>query len=330
MDNSPRRSGLAKLVILFTLIGVFAWLFVARQDVMDWIKLRSYTPTAQVATINKTIGLTPLGQKLFYVNHPEINTSRATFAQRCPIDVEKTIVLGCYLSGDNGIFLFEPADERLDGVTETTAAHEMLHAAYERLSDSERARVDKLLTNYYTTKLSDERIKKTIASYQEADAPIENEMHSIFGTEVADLPPELETYYRQFFIDRTLVLTQLARYQDEFTKREAQVAAYDVQLARLRPQVEQLESSITANLNRLENLQSQMSSAESSGNSSAYNALVPTYNALVDTYNNQLDRLKVLTKSYNQIVEARNNLAVEEAELVKALAGDEQSAVDAL
>ena len=331
MDTSHRRpSSVFKLVTLLVLSAVFIWLFVARQDVMDWVKLRSYTPSSQIASINGTIGLTEYGQKLFYVNHPEVDTDRAVFAQRCPVDVEKTIVLGCYLSGDNGIYLFDPADERLDGVTEATAAHEMLHAAYDRLPNKERQRIDGLLNDFYKTQLQDERIKKTIASYKKANAPLSNEMHSIFGTEVQNLSPELEAYYTQYFSDRKLVLAQLARYQEEFSKREAQVAAYDAQLAVQKPQIEQFEVSIKANLSRLDSVQDQLTSYQAADNTQAYNALVPRYNDLVNTYNSQLDSLKALTKSYNEIVDLRNSLALEEATLLKSLSGDEQSEVDSL
>lgn len=331
MDTSTHRtSTVLKLATLLALLGAFVWLVFARQDVMDWVKLRNYTPSEQVASINTSIGLTPYGQKLFYVNHPEVDTDRTVFAQQCPIDVEKTIVLGCYLGGDNGIFLFDPSDERLNGVTEATAAHEMLHAAYSRIPSKERQHIDGLLNDFYETKLQDERIKKSIASYEKANAELNNEMHSIFGTEVQNLTPELENYYKQYFSDRKLVLAQLARYQEEFSKREAQVEAYDAQLAVMRPQIEQLEAYIKTNYSRLNSVQNQLSGYQAADNTEAYNALVPRYNDLVNAYNSQLDRLKNVTKTYNQTVELRNNIAVEESNLQKALSGDKQSEVDSL
>jgi hypothetical protein len=139
MDQTPRSRSIGKLLVLIGLVFLFAWLYIARQDIFDWARLRSYTPSAQIASVNSSIGLTPLGQKLLYVNQPEVYTNRADFASKCPIDMEKTIILGCYITGDRGIFLFEPSDSRLAGVVETTAAHELLHAAYERLPSDEKA-----------------------------------------------------------------------------------------------------------------------------------------------------------------------------------------------
>ena len=330
MDHSPRRYSIGRLLVLLGLVVLFVWVYASRQDIADWAKLRNYTPSAQIVSVNDSIGLTPLGQKLLYVNRPEVYTSRTDFAGQCPVDMEKTIVLGCYITGDRGIFLFEPSDSRLAGVVETTAAHELLHAAYERLPSDEKSRIDALLTTYYETGLTDERIKKTIASYKQADAEIPNEMHSIFGTEVAELPAELETYYGRYFSDRKLVLQQLARYQDEFTRREVQVAAYDAQLKAQKGQIESLENSVKANLARLNSIQAQLTAYAAQDDYGPYNALIPTYNNLVETYNDQLDRLNASIVTYNQTVELRNDLAVEEGELLKALSGSEESEFNSL
>lgn len=330
MDQPQRRNSIFKPLLLVGVIALSLWIYVSRQAIVDWARLRSYTPSTQIVSVNNTIGLTPLGQKLLYVNRPEVYSKRLDFSGQCPIDMEKTIVLGCYISGDRGIFLFEPSDERLAGVVETTAAHEMLHAAYERLEGNEKVTINALLKNYFKNSLKDERIKKTIASYEAAGAPLENEMHSIFGTEVDELPLELEAYYSRYFSDRKLVLKQLARYQEEFTRREAQVAAYDAQLKTQKSQIESLETSLKANLTRLNSIQDQLTALERSNSYEAYNGLVPTYNNLVETYNKQLELLKSRIESYNNTVELRNNLAIEESELLKSLSGSQESEIDSL
>jgi chromosome segregation ATPase len=155
-------------------------------------------------------------------------------------------------------------------------------------------------------------------------------MHSIFATEVAELPAELEAYYQRYFFDRKLVLQQLGRYQDEFTRREAQVATYDAQLKTQKSQIESLERSLKANLARLNSIQAQLTAYETSNDYGPYNALVPTYNALVETYNRQLDTLNASITAYNQTAEQRNSLAVEEGELLKALSGSEETEINSL
>ena len=55
------------------------------------------------------------------------------------------------------------------------------------------------------------------------------------------------------------------------------------------------------------------------GNTNEYNSAVDSYNAKVKKYNISIDKVKKLTNSYNQIVTARNLIAVEQQELVGAI-----------
>src|SRR6185295_11567695 len=102
--------------------------------------------------------MTPDTRRLFYVYHPVLEDKQA-FNSHCT-DSEKTIVLGCYISR-TGIYLYDVTDSRLNGVEQVTAAHETLHAAYERLSSSERKRVDGLTAQAFA-QVTDQRIKDTI------------------------------------------------------------------------------------------------------------------------------------------------------------------------
>ena len=47
-----------------------------------------------------------------------------------------------------------------------------------------------------------------------------NELHSILGTEFANLGDELEEYYRRYFTDRSEVVKLHAQYQEKFESRE--------------------------------------------------------------------------------------------------------------
>lgn len=293
-----------------------------QQSLIDWYKLRGYTPPVRVSQMAATDGMTAYGQRLFYVNKPEFVSTRKAFATKCPVDMEKTIVLGCYLPSDRGIYLYDVTDARLHGVVETTAAHEMLHAGYDRLSRRERQHIESLLLTFARTKLQDKRIKDTLAAYQRAHADMGNEMHSIFATEVATLTPELETYYQRYFTDRRKVIAEMTRYQNEFTTRETKVAEYDVQLKQLKTEVEASNTSLEAQLSQLDGMQNQMNAYESAGNYRSYNAMVSSYNYAVDRYNADLENARGLVDRYNQMVEARNALATEEQSLVKSLSGD--------
>ncbi len=308
---------LAILAIIWILLGLLV--FTRRQEVIDWLKLRGYTPTASIVAITNADDFTDLGDHLFYVNKPEI-ISGADFSSNCPAGSEKTVVLGCYVGGDNGIFLYKVTDVRLNGVIEATAAHEMLHAGYDRLSEAEKTRVNALLQDYYDNDLKDARIRKVIESYRESEpTEILNEMHSVFGTELPNLPTELETYYSKYFDDRSAVVNTVARYENEFTKRTNQIDAYDTELQSMKQQIDTNTALLEAQRSQLNAQSRDLNASRNSIPASEYNVKVAAYNQAVDSYNTLLAQTKSLIERHNQIVEKRNAVAIEQQELVQAL-----------
>lgn len=306
-------------VALVLLIGALGFTMFHRQAVVDWLRLRGYEAPAVVSQLATDTTMTDQARHLLYVNRPDI-TNGSEFTKKCPVGTEKTIVLGCYIGNDKGIYVYDVEDARLHGVEQVTTAHEMLHAAYRRLSTGEQTKVDNMLTDYYKHDLTDQRIKDIIESYKKSEPnDVVNEMHSIFGTEVADLPAELETYYKQYFADRSKVAGYATRYQSEFTTRRAQVAAYDTQLKEMKSQIEANQASLMQQKAALDAQARKMESYKANGQTAAYNSEVPSYNRSVDTYNALRDTTKSLIDQYNTIVDARNALALEEQELTREL-----------
>lgn len=319
--HHKRHSGVTGVLLgLLISLSFGVLLLLNLQAIIDWWHLRDYTPPTQISAIADKTTMTDYARRLFYVNHPSL-LDADTFSRHCSA-TEKTIILGCYNGGDRGIFLYNVTDERLSGVVETTAAHEMLHAGYARLSSTERGRIDQLLENYYKNDLKDERVKSTIDAYRTSEpTELNNEMHSIFGTEVGTLPPELETYYRQYFTDRAAVVAMTDHYQSEFTTRRDQANAYDAELATLKPIIEANQTEIKRQYTALTTQSARMETLKSSGRTSDYNALVDSYNASVGSYNALLARTQTQINQYNAIVEKRNALALETRDLTQALSG---------
>lgn len=311
---------LGGLIVLIALI-VFGSVAVAeRQNISDWYALRGYHPTSAVVQLANETTMNTYARKVFYVNHPEIEGKRV-FNQQCPDDGgEKTVVLGCYHPGQNGIFILKVNDTRLSGVEEVTAAHETLHAIYERLSTRERNYVNGLLMSYYLHGLHDKRILETIAAYKKSEPNSwVNEMHSVFGTEIAHLPTPLENYYKQYFTDRQKIAAYAAQYENAFTSREAQVSLDDAKLANLKLQLNADESLLQAQSKMITNDQVKLDNFKSSGNYNDYNAGVPGFNKEVDSYNALVYTTRNLINQYNQLVVARNNIAITENQLVQEL-----------
>jgi len=306
-------------------LSIFATLFVVllpvvgfwqRQAIFDWVRLRGYMPSEQVASLATNTTMSNSMRRLFYVYHPGIE-DKTTFNKSCR-DNEQTIVLGCYVDRI-GIHLLDVTDSRLAGIEEVTAAHEVLHAAYARLGTLERKEVD-LMTSMAFSALTDQRIKDTIELYRKQDPSIvPNELHSILGTEMRNLPADLEDYYKQYFTDRSKIVSYSEQYEKAFTERKNQIVAYDAQLESLKTQIDSLQSKLEKSAASLSAQRAQLDAERAAGNIAAYNAGVSGYNKSVAAYNQQIDQLTALVAQFNDIVPRRNAIASEESDLVKAI-----------
>lgn len=318
----PSSRQLPKLLILLLILSTIAVVAMNGQAIVDWVKLRNYQAPAEISQLATDDAMTAEAQHLFYVNHPLL-TNGTEFTSNCPAGGEKTVILGCYRGNDTGIYLYRVTDQRLAGVEEVTAAHEMLHAAYRRLSGSEKKRIDTLLTDYYKNGLKDERVMSVMESYKKSEPnDLPNEMHSIFATEVATLPSPLETYYKRYFTDRSAVVRYMAAYQEEFTSRQTQREAYDARLKQLLPLVQEADRSLEQQKNSLDAQRKQLETQRANNDIAAYNSGVAPYNAAVSMYNSTLANRKALVTEYNDIVAKRNALALEEKQLYKAITAE--------
>jgi chromosome segregation ATPase len=147
------------------------------------------------------------------------------------------IILGCYANGR--IHVFNVRDERIADAKYVTSAHEMLHAAYVRLSKDERKRVGWLLDEAYQYASKNEELREVMDEYSRVEPDQRyNELHSILGTEYAELSPELEKYYSRYFIDRRKIVDMAVKYRKVFKNLEAGQAVLKVKLDRLAVEIE--------------------------------------------------------------------------------------------
>ena len=309
-----------KKSVSFLLTAVIAILplvaFSQRQAIFDWWRLRDYTPSAEIARLADNTKLTEEGRHLFYVYHASLQNAEE-FNQSCQFS-EQSIVLGCYVAG-TGIYIYNVTDERLAGIQEVTAAHEVLHAAYDRLSSDERAKID-ALTQQVLEKSTSQRIKDSVEAYRQRDPSIvPNELHSIVGTEIRDLPEELETHYAQYFSDRSAVVSYAEKYEQAFTERIKHAEVLLQQIESVKAQIKNHEATLTTLKRELEaefrSLESQRSSAEPN----AFNARVRAYNEKVRRYNALVQQSYALIDLHNVLVAEYNQVVLEEKELIQAI-----------
>lgn len=309
------RSALFGGAVSCLIIAGSVFMFFQKQALVDWFALRNYSAPTQVENLALQTTMDAYGKKIFYVNRPQVQ-DKAQFYASCN-ENEKTVVLGCYKSNE-GIFLLQVTDARLKGVEEVTAAHEMLHAGYERLSGAEKADVRRMVLAAYD-QLVDPGIREKIDLYKAANADIPNELHSILGTEVEDLPAGLEQYYRKYFTNRKRVVTFANTYKAEFQKRKDTLNDYNAKLDNLQREIESNNSVLDGQIGVLESEQKRLSSLRASGDIATYNASVNPYNQKVSAYNALVSKTRAMIDTYKALLEQRNQVAEEAQELTRAL-----------
>lgn len=190
------------------------------------------------------------GEFLFYASQPSVEGTQA-FNDKCARVEQSSAILGCY-DGRN-IYIYDIKNAKLDGIREVTAAHEMLHAAYQRLNDSERGKIDALVEAEYAKLSGNKEFSERMAFYARTEpGERDNELHSIIGTEVTSISPELEQHYRMYFTDRSKVVALHTQYASVFYGLQARGQELSVELDALADSIEAASSAYnqaTARLN---------------------------------------------------------------------------------
>ena len=226
---------LALFLVLFSLV-IAIFLLLNRQHIIDQVIVWQYQPTGQISALAERASMNDQGRFYFYASQPSLEEA-TSFNQKCDRKEQSTAILGCYTG--RYIYIYNVTDGRLDGIREVTAAHEMLHAAYDRLSESERKRINDLLEEEYTKLKGDKKLAERMAFYARTEpGERDNELHSVIGTEVADLDPELEEYYKQYFKERSKIVALHNKYENIFNALQSRAESLSVQLTELGNRIE--------------------------------------------------------------------------------------------
>jgi hypothetical protein len=212
------------ILLNVALVATIVWLGTHRDRVSDQFAVWNFTPNAAIAEYAARSTMTDEGRFLFYASKPVVASGK-TFDDACAAHQEGVGILGCYLPGDRSIHLFDVTDPRLDGLEEVVAAHEMLHAAWDRMSQAERDALAPLLEAEVAKRADDTTLADTLAFYATSE-PGErlNELHSILGTEYADLSPALEAHYGLYFSDRKAIAALHETSNAVFVEQAKQVS----------------------------------------------------------------------------------------------------------
>ncbi len=140
------------------------------------------------------MGLTPVGEQLFFETRPEFTTGSI-----CTNAVSNAT--GCFTRFGNGktrITIADLDDPKIRGLI---VAHELLYAVYYDLSEVKKTEINELIDTAYQR--NQDQLDSRLEAY--GQLPTEkfySELHSFIGSEITDIPAPLEAHYSRYFVDR--------------------------------------------------------------------------------------------------------------------------------
>jgi len=243
------------------------WVGENRQWISDRAIALQFEPDPELLTYVRDASLTGEGEVYLFASLPEI-VPAGEFDRYCSRDEPGIGVLGCYRLAEKRIYLYDVTDERLEAMEPVIAAHEMLHAAWDRFTTTEKERLGVLLEEGFAALPDDHPLHERIASY-EANDPNSRipELYALMGTEISELPDQLEAHYAEYFVDRQAVVALADQVYAVF-------ASFDSELQSLADDLEARSDSIDAL-----KAQYELDAAVLGADISIYNDRVARYNA---------------------------------------------------
>ena len=304
------------------------WAVANPRQVDDQLTVWSYEPDPTIVRYADQAGLSEEGRFLFYASVPEVLPPER-FDLFCSFEETGLGVLGCYTPADGRIFLYDVTNDDLDGYEVVVAAHEMLHAAWDRLSTEERDALAVLLEADFAALGPEHELVERIAEYEALDPTSRiPELYAILGTEIPTLAPELEQHYARYFDDRSLTIdlyAQVAAVFDSLEERlqqlsdelDARFAALEADQAEYADAAAALEDDISAFNER----------ASRPGGYTSQSAFESDRQALLDrqaALEVEREGLNAAVDEYNALLEELEELNAEAAELNRAINVDAQ------
>jgi len=230
-----KATAASTFLVCCVLSAVSLLLIINKQRVIDQVTVWQYNPTSEISALADRGGMSDYGKFLYLASQPKLEATQ-DFNLECDRIENITSILGCY--SNYRIFIYDVTDPQLDGIREVTAAHEMLHAAYIRMNNDDKSKVDTLLEVEYKKLENNKNFMERMDFYARTEPGQRyNELHSVIGTEVAEVNSELETYYDKYFSDRQKVVELNIKYSSVFQKLESRANELSEQLSTLESDI---------------------------------------------------------------------------------------------
>lgn len=308
MSEGAKNKNLKSIIavaIAVLVIACGAGFFLNRGQIYDYISAQTFRPSEKIANVKDSIKLTSRAGTIFYATHPALMEKDA-FNGACDSHDDEISVLGCYSGGQ--IYLYNIEDPELAGVVESTAAHELLHAVWERMGTNEKDEVTSYIKSVYDDEKYHELLAEDLETYEEEER-IE-ELHSRIGTEIADLPAALEEHYAKYFENQDLIVDFYDSYITPFRELSEEIDAMSEKLEIMSAEIDEKTAIYYQDADMLSAEIDQFNACVSTPNCFATDAIFyARRNVLVgkqSALDSEYDALNDLIDQYNALVEEYN------------------------
>lgn len=303
-DTKPHRAAgyFTGLIAFFLCVAGAYLLLINRQAILDQLSVWQYQPTSDIVSFAERSGLNDTGKFYLYATHPSVLGATA-FNKECDRKEQSTAILGCY--NGRSIYIYNVPNKDLDGIREVTTTHEMLHAAYDRMDQTEKQKVDVLLEQEYAKLRDNKDFSERMAFYARTEpGERDNELHSVIGTEVASISPELEAHYAKYFSDRAKVVALHQKYATIFSDLQTRADTLSAQLTQLGDKIESESVTYNKSITQFNQDVSEFERRARSGAFSTQAELTKERNALLA----RADQLDASRQTINDEVSSYNSL----------------------
>ena len=246
---------LVKWLVLGVLIASVAMVILNREWIYDHYRGMTYQPSSEMAKIRDSLGLASQGEFLFNASQPALE-EKEDFNNFCQAQMTETAILGCYTAGN--IYVYNIVDEELNGIRELTTAHELLHAVWARMDESEREALKPALQQ--TLEANKDLLEEEMAVYDATER--QEELYVRAGTEIKKLPEVLEKHFAEIFTNQDRIVDYYNSYIAVFKGLEAE-------MDNLKNEMTSIETDLNAKMNDYETRMAQLNARIESFNACA-------------------------------------------------------------
>lgn len=212
IKKEAKRNKLILLVavsVLF-LIALF-FINLDYNSINDQYKANGFKPSAEIEALVLKMNLTDKAKTILYASSPQLK-DKVAFNGTCGHDGDPdAYVAGCYyvINGEEYIDIYNSGKDATElqnsyynytNSKVVTLAHEMMHAAYSRVSDKDKEWIEVELNKIYS---NNSDLRSELSKYPSSQKF--DELYVRVATEVYGISSRLEKHYALYFKDRQYI-----------------------------------------------------------------------------------------------------------------------------